>query len=462
MKWRNSLQGRLGMSLGLLLTLVWIATATITAITARHEMDEVFDSALQETAQRILPLAVVDILGRDDDVPVQRLARIREHDEYFTYIVRNNEGQILLQSHAADAEVFPPYQGSGFAQNSSYRFYNEDAVRGTIRITIAEPLAHRQSVASGIQMALALPLLLLIPVALLLVGIVVRANLLPLRAFSARLAGRAARDLSPVEIEDLPTEIEPLVETLNGFLERLHAAFEAERSFAANAAHELRTPLAGAIAQAQRIRSETKDATIAKRATEIEESLRRLTRLSERLMQLARAEGGRLRLDAQADMRPIVELIVSDLRKAERGDLITLNLPNEAVLSDLDPDAFAIVCRNLIENALLHGDNGSPVTVHLASDGELRVLNTSPIIPASVLNGLTARFERGAGRADGSGLGLAVVKAIADRSGGAFSIYSPARDGRAGFEAYFQPAARDQTKLRDAADLHEGGTVAST
>ncbi|MGC5198895.1 sensor histidine kinase, partial [Aphanothece microscopica] len=100
--------------------------------------------------------------------------------------------------------------------------------------------------------------------------------------------------------------------TLNGVLTRLKAAFEAERSFAANAAHELRTPLAGAIAQAQRLQAETADPIAVARAADVEATLKRLTRLSERLMQLARAEGGRLRIDTPGDLRTIARLVADD------------------------------------------------------------------------------------------------------------------------------------------------------
>ena len=111
----RSLQARLALVLGILLTLLWIAAASVTAVTLRHEMDEVFDSALQETAQRLLPLAVVDIVGREDDGVSQRLGTIREHDEFFTYIVRDAEGRTLLQSHEADP-VIPAWDGMGFAR----------------------------------------------------------------------------------------------------------------------------------------------------------------------------------------------------------------------------------------------------------------------------------------------------------------------------------------------------------
>ena len=92
----HSLQARLGLSLGLVLTLLWIAAAWATSVVLRHEMGRVFDSALQETAQRILPLAVVDIIGRDEDHATQRIAALRTHEEFFTYILRDADGQSVL------------------------------------------------------------------------------------------------------------------------------------------------------------------------------------------------------------------------------------------------------------------------------------------------------------------------------------------------------------------------------
>lgn len=435
----RSLQGRLGLWLGIALTVLWVAAATVTAVIARGEIEEVFDSALQETAQRILPLAVVDILNREEAGISQRLAAIREHDEFFTYIVRDDQGRILLQSHAADPGVFPAWDGIGFRQTATHRLYSDEAVQGTIRITVAEPLDHRASVARELQMGLGLPLLIVLPVALLAIVLAVRASLAPLRQFRDRLSARGARDLSPVSSADLPTEIAPLADTMNSLLARLEAAFEAERSFAANAAHELRTPLAGAIAQAQRLQTETRDADAKTRAAEIEATLKRLTRLAERLLQLARAEGGRLRRDVAADLRPVARLIVDDLARIAGPGRILLTMPESAVMSDIDPDAFAIVLRNLIENALRHGQSETPVEVSLMNDGTLIVANDGPVVPAEDLARLTHRFERARSDGEGSGLGLAIVATIAERSGSQFELRSP-REGRAlGFEARLSP-----------------------
>ena len=451
MRWPASLQGRLGLSLGLALTVLWLLAATVTAVIVRGELEEVFDSALRETAERILPLAVTDIVGREDQGVTQRLAPIREHDELFTYIVRDGEGRILLQSHAADPAVFPPWDGPGFRQTATHRLYSDAALQDTIRITVAEPLAHRASVAREIRMGLGLPLLVVLPVALVAIILAVRFSLDPLRRFRSRLEARGARDLSEVPAEGLPTEIGPLAETLNSLLARLREAFEAERSFAANAAHELRTPLAGAIAQAQRLRSETSEPVTEARAAEIEATLKRLTRLSERLMQLARAEGGRLRMDRSGDLRAVARVVVDDLERASTKDRIALTLPSTAVMSDIDPDAFAILCRNLVENALRHGAENTTVQVALTADGLLSVANDGPVLPLNTLDRLTARFERANASADGSGLGLAIVAAIADRIGSSLVLESPRPGASSGFQASLRlptdgqdpPARRD-------------------
>ncbi len=434
LKLPRSLEARLAVSLGVLLTLLWITAASVTAVTLRGEVEEVFDSALQETAQRLLPLAVVDIIEREDQLSPQRLAAVRAHEEFFTYIVRDAQWRILLQSHGADPGVFPDYDGPGFGQTATHRLYNEDALSGSIRITMAEPLDHRAEVAREIQMGLGLPLLVVIPVALLIIVLAVRASLASLRRFRARLETRTARDLSAVPAEGIPSEIAPIAATLNGLLSRLQDAFDAERSFAANAAHEVRTPLAGAIAQAQRLQSETADPAAKARAGEIEATLKRLTRLSERLMQLARAEGGRLRLDQAHDLRQVARLVIDDMRHLSPAGRITLSLPDHAVMSDLDPDAFGILCRNLIDNALRHGDDSAPVEVSLDQDGRFRVANAGPVLPAETLAQLTARFQRGASEAEGSGLGLAIVAAIAERIASPLILRSPREGSETGFE----------------------------
>jgi two-component system OmpR family sensor kinase len=435
--WR--LQRRLGLTLGILLSILWIGAAAVTALLARHAIEDIFDSALQETAQRIMPLAVADVIGRELSDGTQRLSVIRDHDERLTYILRDEQGRVLLLSHDADPEVFPAWHGNGFSLSTTHRFYSEDSLEGSVRLTVAEPLSHIETVSRDIQMGLGLPLLIFLPIAILVVVLTVRASLIPIHRFSARLSSRGVRDFSPVPTTGLPSEVAPVADTLNVLLKRLGAAFEAERNFAANAAHELRTPLAGAIAQAQRLQAETKDLAAKSRAADIEVTLKRLTRLSERLMQLARAEGGRLRLEQTSDLRTVAEILTQDLSRSIGQGRIHLELPTHPLMSDLDPDVFAIIYRNLVENALRHGARDEPVNVLLSSDGLLSIMNNGPVVPTELLLRLTDRFERSGYDAEGSGLGLAIVNAIAERIGSKLSLQSP-RSGA--FEGGFQASLK--------------------
>lgn len=438
MRWPGSLEGRLALGLGLGLALLWLATAWATATILRGEMNEVFDSALEETAQRILPLAVMDIIGREEQGVSQRIATLRSHEEFFTYIVRDDQGRVLLRSHGTEDVVFPPFDGVGFRQTATHRLYYDAALQGTITIAVAEPLSHRADVAREALAGLALPLVVVIPISLLGVLVIVRRSLRPVRRFSRALASRGARDLSGVGDSKLPNEILPVAEAVNQLLDRLRRTLEAERHFTANAAHELRTPVAAALAQTQRLMTEIPDPAVSQRAGEIETALKRLARLSEKLMQLARAEGGRLRRDTAADLRPVLRMVVSDLEGTAREKRIDLELPDDPVLSDIDPDAFAILARNLIENAQRHGTGDAPVQVILTTGRVLRVINAGPAVPPETLARLTARFERGQAISEGSGLGLSIVKAIADGTQARLALQSPAPGRPDGFAAVFQ------------------------
>ncbi|WP_444462302.1 ATP-binding protein [Rhodobacter capsulatus] len=428
-----SLQRRLAIAVGLLVTVLWIAAASFTAYRQRLQMDAMFDASLQETAHRVLPLVVSDILSRGDLVTgTQRVPAVRPHDDSFSYIVRDDKGAILLISHGADPGLFPAWDGIGFRTTHALRLYNDEALQGTVRISVAEPMVHRKRMAFEVRMGLLAPIALVLPLTLAGIAGLIRWGFAPLRQFRLRLARRGAADLTPVDATDLPAEVQPLAQTLNALLTRLDEAFQAERSFAANAAHELRTPLAGAIAQAQRLRAETTDPAVIARASDIETVLKRLTRLSEGLMSLARAEGGRLRRDMVQDLRPVVRIVTEDAMRLAGGARVTMDLPEAPVLSDLDPDLFGILVRNLVSNALRHG---SEVRLWL-EPGLLRVENDCDPVAPEDLARIGARFERAPGAVrGGAGLGLAIVQTILTRAGGTLRLTSPLPGQSRGFAA---------------------------
>ncbi|ETD83831.1 ATP-binding protein [Rhodobacter capsulatus] len=437
-----SLQARLAIAVGLLVTVLWIAAASFTAWRQRLQMDAMFDASLQETAHRVLPLVVSDVLSRGDLVTgTQRVPAVRPHDDSFSYIVRDDKGSILMISHGADPGLFPAWDGIGFRSTPALRLYNDAALQGTVRISVAEPMVHRKRMAFEVRMGLLAPIALVLPLTLAGIAGLIRYGFAPLRQFRLRLARRGAADLTPVDASALPAEVQPLAETLNALLTRLDAAFQAERSFAANAAHELRTPLAGAIAQAQRLRAETTDPAVIARASDIETVLKRLTRLSEGLMSLARAEGGRLRRDTVQDLRPVVRIVTEDAMRLAGGAGITMDLPEGPVLSDLDPDLFGILVRNLVSNALRYG---TEVRLWL-EPGLVRVENDCEPLPPEVLARIGARFERApSALRGGAGLGLAIVQTILTRAGGTLLLSSPLPGQSRGFAAEARFAARQQ------------------
>lgn len=434
MRFPRSLQARLALAVGLPVTVLWLAAASITAHRINHEMEEVFDKFLEVTAQRILPIAIHDLRKKrrnehddDDNDGEEQIRRLGPQDEEVKYIVRNHEGRVLMRSEGAVDAIFPPFDGRGFRQSATHRLYYDAASEGDLTIAVAEPLDHRAETARAMLIAMVLPLILVIPLSLTIIVLAVRGGFRPVRSLQQALANRGAHDLSPLPETNLPTELAPITSGVNQLFDRLTAAFEAERAFAANAAHELRTPVAGAIAQAQRLQTETQDEKALMRGKEIESTLKRLMRMSEKLMQLARAEGSQLRLDTPSDLRPILQLIVGDFVRSADGR-ISMSIPPEPVLSNLDPDAFGILCRNLIENALRHGTPDRPVSVTLRSNGEFLVENEGPVLSPHAIDRLMQRFERGSTAAGGSGLGLAIVKAIADRAAARIVITSPLRD----------------------------------
>lgn len=433
MRLPKSIRFRTAFALAFLVTLMWLATAAVTTRQLSGEMDEVFDSALQETGQRILELAVIDVLGREEEGLTQHITALDAHDEYFTYLVRDTQGRILLSSHKADSALFPAFARDGFHQTDVFRFYQESAVRGTITLTIAEPMAHRQSVSRELAMGLGLPLLAVIPLSILGIAYSLGFGLRPLGQLRDNLARRDANDLAPLSVEALPTELQPIAGTVNQLFGRLSSAFDAERSFASNAAHELRTPLAGAIAQVQLLRKQSQEPETTRRAEAIEITLKRLTQLSEKLMQQARAEGAQLDASVPHDLRVVLQLVVDDLPQADRTRA-KLDLPPTVVLSEIDQDAVAIVARNLIENALRHGSD-APITVALLADGWLHVENDCPVISPRTLDALRGRFMRGDDAAGGSGLGLAIVQKIADRTAARLDLASPLESTSRGFRA---------------------------
>ena len=443
---KGSLQRRLALALTGGVMAVWLLATVAAGLLLRREIDEVFDSALQEVVQRVLPLAYTEILAREADAgsDPQQVASVGAHREYITYIVRDAAGRRLLQSHDADPAQFPPNPAHGFSDGPSSRLYTEIAVSGTIIVTAAERPGHRQKAVRDAIKMLAWPLVLLLPLGIAGTWVLVAVTLRPIVAFRHEIEARGSGHLAPVSVSHLPSEIAPVANAVNALMARVRRALDAERSFTANSAHELRTPVAAALAQAQRLRAELPEGPARARTVEIESALKRLARLSEKLLQLARAEGASLIGETPQDLVPALRLVLHDL-SAEGAVEIALPQTGRFV-STLDMDAFAILARNLIENALKHGDASEPVRVSLTDDGRFSVVSPGPVLEPAILAAMTQRFVRGTTMAEGAGLGLSIVQAITQGIGGEIAFVSPASGQEDGLEVAVQlPAATPKT-----------------
>lgn len=418
--------------------LFWLVAAGLATFVMQHEYQEVFDSALQETTQRLVPLVVDDLYQRGASPVPRRVDKaIAAHKEHLIYQARDAHGQVLLHSHDAPQTPFNVPLQPGFFQTATHRFYTEATLDGTLFVQVADPLEHRWEAMRESALSLLVPVLPLAPLSLLVIWFVVRRSLKPIGVFRQEIGARDGANLAPIDPADLPVELATIAGSVNHLLVRLRHAIDAEKEFAANSAHELRTPIAGALAQVQRLILELPNGKARGRAQDVEASLARLAHLAEKLLQLARADAGIGAARTPADLVAVIRMVAAEFeRNAQHAGRIALDMHPAAVLmKPVDIDAFAIVMRNLIENALIHGASGGTVTISLRDQGTISVSNAGPTVPAEQLERLTARYQRASSRAAGTGLGLSIAATLARQMGGTLRFRSPASNRTDGFEA---------------------------
>ena len=420
------------------LIVFWLLAIGLGIQVMRHELDEVFDSALQETTERLLALIVDDAQFRDR-VDTEQLSQVKTpgRHEYLTYQVRDPAGTVIFRSTDAQQQPFDAPLNTGFADTARHRIYTGASADGTLFLQVADRFSNRREAVRESAVTMLIPLVVLIPVSVFAIWLIVGRTLRPIDALRTAISTKDGGNMAPVESDMLPKELKPIARSVNLLLDRLRKAFDAEREFTANSAHELRTPIAGALAQTQRLIEELPDGHLKTRATNIELSLANLGRLAEKLMQLARADSGFGATTTSVNISQILDLIVLDFERDTRtGPRLRYNRGTGApIMRRADIDAFGIVMRNLVENAVMHGDRDAPITISMATDGAITVTNDAEVVPATDLITLKTRFQRGKTDASGSGLGLSIADRIVTQMGGQLVLSSPPAGQRSGFEA---------------------------
>lgn len=430
----GSLQARLLLVLLGLLTLVWLGAASLTWYDARHELDELLDGHLAQAAA----LLVVQQVRAEDDDGVVNAPTLHRYAPRVAFQVFH-EGRLMMRS--ANAGLAPMSSArSGFAtvrlsDGASWRVFATRAADGDVQVYVGEQTASRSAILRAVLRNLLWPLLLALPLLALAGWWAVRQGLAPLRQLSDALGQRQPQALEPVVLANMPSEMRPPVQALNALFERIARLMESERRFTADAAHELRTPIAAIRAQAQVAMGAGADA--AQRAHALQATLAgcdRAARLVDQLLTLSRLEGTPAAAGPPVDLSALAQRVAAGLAPGalDRHQRLVLQAPEPCLLPGGEL-LVEVMLRNLMDNALRYSPDGAQVRVSVASEAGqavLRVQDSGPGMTEPEIARLGQRFYRALGtERTGSGLGWSIVKRIAEVSGATLQVSQSAALG---------------------------------
>jgi len=407
---------------------------------SEEEAQELFDARLATSARVLEVLVARQVEKATVAAPIvielPGPLEAKHHDKpgplghyYETKIafqVHDSSGRVLVRSASAPGAPFAPLD-PGFTTldigGDDWRVFTLRA--GDAWVQVAERDDVRGELAEKLAFAAAAPLFAGIPLLLVLLSLVIRHGLTPLSALAHQVAARQPGSIAPITLARNPAEIAPLVEALNGLLSRVRHALERERRFTADAAHELRTPLAALKVHAQ---NAARASTEAERRASLERMLQGLERtvyLAEQMLALSRAaapgEAGRVELRALA--QEAIEAVQP--RAQERRVSIELAAQGDDAVRGERQKLLSLV-TNLLDNAVRYGPEGGRVRLELVRDGaELRLAvdDAGPGIPPELRARIFESYYRIPGSAGtGSGLGLAIVKEIAQAHGARVAV----------------------------------------
>ena len=415
-------------------SVVWIGVSVAGYLRSRQEMEDLFDAHLAQSAA--LLVAQVSESGDEDDR--EELELELEHAPELHRYARNVAFQVWERGHklrvhsrnAPRTKLSATEEGFSDASVDGvrWRVFSTWALERRVLVQMAERADAREAVSAQIAGHLLVPLLVALP--LLGVGLLfaIGRALAPLRALADAVAARDPLRLEPVAADRVPREVRALVERLNELFARIEASLERERAFTADAAHELRTPLAAIRAQAQVARASGDDAERAHALGQVITGCDRATRLSEQLLTLARVDAGewRERL-VRCDLAEVAREVLAEFAPAAHARGVAVELHAEGPVAVRgDAALLHVLLRNLVDNALRYGAGGSAVRIeiaHSASHVLLRVVDRGPGIPAVERSRVLDRFYRGLGTGErGAGLGLAIAARIAALHGAVLEL----------------------------------------
>lgn len=303
-------------------------------------------------------------------------------------------------------------------------------------VQLGETLDKRSQLANQIIKGVILPEFIILPIALALVWFALTRGLSPLAELQQRIRARRPDDLSPIESGQVPEEISPLVRSLNDMLERLSQTIQMQKRFIADAAHQMKTPLAGMRMQSELALRQTSQDEVHRSLEQLSKSSESATRLVNQLLALARAE------NQSPEAKPFVPLDLSELARNVVQDWVQISFarhidmgfeqPGYPIMAPGNPTMLRELLSNLIDNALRYTPSGGSVTIRVHADAGphamLEVEDTGPGIAPAERAHVFERFYRILGsNVEGSGLGLAIVREIAQQHDADVDIFANPR-----------------------------------
>ena len=433
------------------LLLLWPISLALTWLVAQNIAGKPFDRALEFNVQALAKFVVV----KNNQVqfnltgPAREILRADDTDLVF-YQVRGAKGDYL-----AGERGLPKPLDDEKTQDSEVRL-REDTINGeavrvaytwvkldlqgdgksnvNVLVQVAETLEKRKTLATEIVKGTMVPQFVTLPLAVLLVWLALVRGIKPLAQLEKRIRARKPDDMSPLDDAAVPEEVAPLVSSINDLLSRLKVSLTTQKRFLADAAHQLKTPLAGLRMQADMAQRETNADELKKSLKNIGRSSVRATHTVNQLLALARAESGGRSLPKQAvDLVAAANEVMADSVPRALEKQIDLGYEGPAagepaVVIEGNPTLLKELMRNLVDNAIAYTPEHGQVTLRLLHDrfsGVLLLLvdDSGPGIPLSERELVFQPFYRTLGtNVDGSGLGLAIVLEIAKQHDAAITI----------------------------------------
>lgn len=431
----SSLRVRLLLLLLSATLLLWSIAAVLSYFEAHHEIDELYDAQLASTARILLSQ-----VGREaDEVELDYGADFHKYEHKIAFQVRDALGKLVLRSANAPEEPFSEEQ-DGFSdtrlEGRAWRVFSHWDDKRRFQVQVGERHDVRDELIEDVVSRLLYPLLFAFPVLAVLVWLSVGRGLAPLRGIAVEVARRAPQQLSPLEDAGAPDEIRPLVDSLNGLLTRLDNALENERRFTADAAHELRTPLAALKIQAQVAQRSTLEDERRHALRQVVEGVDRATHMVEQLLTLARLDPGAAppRMENLA-LRALAVECAATLAPQAMDKSVEISVAEGAASVVGHAAMLAILLRNLVDNAIRYTPSGGWVRLEVrqeATQAVLEVCDSGAGIPPEERAQVVRRFYRVLGSGEeGSGLGLSIVQRIAELHGATVALGQSAAGGLA-------------------------------